>query len=104
VTLYYLKNRKEISFARAAFWAGRVYSTRYERVMTDADIRAVKTHGSRLADSGSVATAEPSPCTGSAVARAECAAGRAENAAEAHRPGSGPGREPRTGPRQSSKR
>jgi hypothetical protein len=89
VTLYYLKNRKEISFARARV-LGRpdVHSTRYERVMTDADIRAVKTHGSRLAGSGSargsgaVAVAEPSPCTGSASVRAECAAGRAEQAAE----------------------
>jgi len=38
VTLYYFKSRKEISFARARV-LGRpeVYSTRYERVMTDAE-------------------------------------------------------------------
>ena len=43
VTLYYFKSRKEISFARARV-LGRpeVYSKRYERVMTDADIRAVQ--------------------------------------------------------------
>jgi hypothetical protein len=99
VTLYYLNRRKEISFARARV-LGRpdVHQMRYERLMTDADIRAMKSHGSRLAPaqaapaaetttaptSGTttVTVAEPSPCTGSASTRAECAAGRAEHAAE----------------------
>ena len=108
VTLYYLNRRKEISFARARV-LGRpdVHQMRYERLMTDADIRAMKSHGSRLAPAQAapaaetnpataaetttaaptpgtttVAVAEPSPCTGSASTRAECAAGRAEHAAE----------------------
>jgi len=82
VTLYYLENRKEISFARARV-LGRpdVSSTRYERVMTDADIRALRTHGTRLAAAASSDTST-SPCTGSAAERAECAAGRAESAAD----------------------
>ena len=92
VTLYYLKNRKEISFARARV-LGRpeVHITRYQRVMTDADIRAVRTNGTRLdaapgeaapAPADKVSAADPKPCTGSAKARAACAATRAESAAD----------------------
>jgi len=79
VTLYYLDMRKEISFARARV-LGRpdVYSTRYERVLTDADIRALRTHAERI----EAAPSDVASCTGSAVQRAECSAGRAENAAE----------------------
>lgn len=80
VTLYYLKSRKEISFARARV-LGRpdVYSTRYERVLTDADIRTLSARAK--VDTGeSVAVA--SACTGNAATRAECSAGRAEKAAD----------------------
>jgi hypothetical protein len=82
VTLYYLGSRKEISFARARI-LGRpeVASTRYERVMTDADVRALKNRGGELA-STSGAGSQVSGCTGSATERAECAAGRAESAAD----------------------
>ena len=81
VTLYYLDIRKEISFARARV-LGRpeVHSTRYERVLTDADVRALRAQGARIGDAS--AEVAPSACTGSAVQRAECAAGRAENAAD----------------------
>ena len=82
VTLYYFKSRKEISFARARV-LGRpeVYSTRYERVMTDADIRALQSRPKLAAVSASK-TQDPSACTGSASTRAACAADRAESAAE----------------------
>ena len=81
VTLYYFKSRKEISFARARV-LGRpeVYSKRYERVMTDADIRALQSRPKLVA---SATTAkDPSACTGSASSRAVCAADRAEAAAD----------------------
>jgi hypothetical protein len=88
VTLYYFKHRKEISFARARV-LGRpdVHSTRYERVLTDADIRALRAHGTGMAAASTPAAAAAdtvavSECKGSAVARAECAAGRAEQAAD----------------------
>ena len=80
VTLYYLKSRKEISFARARV-LGRpdVHSTRYERVLTDADIRSLSSRAKLdAADGPDVATG----CTGNAVTRAECSAGRAEKAAD----------------------
>ncbi len=84
VTLYYLKSRKEISFARARV-LGRpdVYSTRYERVLTDADVRTL----SAVAKHEPANASAPAPeaavqCTGNAVARAECSAGRAEQAAD----------------------
>jgi hypothetical protein len=82
VTLYYLNARKEISFARARV-LGRpeVHVTRYERTLTDADIRTLKSHGTMVA-SASTAAAVPAECTGSAAERAECAASRAENAAD----------------------
>ena len=85
VTLYYLGVRKEISFARARV-LGRpeVHVMRYERTLTDADLRTLKGHGTMVASAstaGAVA-AVPAACTGSAAERAECAAGRAENAAD----------------------
>jgi len=82
VTLYYLKSRKEISFARARV-LGRpeVYSKRYERVMTDADIRAMQSRP-KVAVASASKQQDPSACTGSASARAACAADRAESAAE----------------------
>jgi hypothetical protein len=81
VVLYYLGTRKEISFARARV-LGRtdISSTRYERVMTDADIRALRTHAAAAGAEGNTQVA--SACTGNAVTRAECAAGRAESAAD----------------------
>ena len=84
VTLYYLGNRKEISFARARV-LGRpeVYVMRYERTLTDADVRTLKSHGTMVASASTAgAAAVPSACTGSAAERAECAAGRAESAAD----------------------
>ena len=80
VTLYYFKSRKEISFARARV-LGRpeVYSKRYERVMTDADIRALQGRPKLVA---SASSKDPSACTGSASSRAACAADRAEAAAD----------------------
>ena len=82
VTLYYFKSRKEISFARARV-LGRpeVYSKRYERVMTDADIRALQSRP-KLVASAATTTKDPSACTGSAPSRAACAADRAEAAAD----------------------
>jgi len=82
VTLYYFKSRKEISFARARV-LGRpeVYSTRYERVMTDADIRAMQSRP-KVAVASASKQQDPSACTGSASARAACAADRAESAAD----------------------
>ncbi len=81
VTLYYLKSRKEISFARARV-LGRpeVYSKRYERVMTDADIRAVQSRPKLSV--ASAASKDPSACSGSASSRSACAADRAEKAAD----------------------
>jgi hypothetical protein len=73
VTLYYLKARKEIAFARAyVLGEPSVHVIRYERPLTDADIAALQPmvgwhHG----------TGEP----GDPVARAEEAARRAEAAA-----------------------
>lgn len=82
VTLYYLKSRKEISFALARV-LGRpeVASTRYERVLTDADIRTLQARA-KIDAGGNTEVASASTCTGSAVARAECSAGRAEKAAD----------------------
>jgi hypothetical protein len=81
VTLYYFKSRKEISFARARV-LGRpeVYSKRYERVMTDADIRALQSRPKLIASAAT--SKDPSACTGSATSRAACAADRAEHAAD----------------------
>ena len=85
VTLYYLSHRREISFARARV-LGRpeVHVSRYERALTDADVRALEARGTRLtgaaAPDANVQMA--SACTGSAPERAECAAGRAESAAD----------------------
>lgn len=80
VTIYYLEHRKEISFARARV-LGRpeVHLIRYERTLTDADIRYLRDRRSRLA----VRVVAPGlvECTGSAAERAECAAQRAEDAA-----------------------
>jgi hypothetical protein len=83
VTLYYLDARKEISFARARV-LGRpeVHVTRYERTLTDADIRSLKSNGTMVASASTAAATMPSECKGSAAERAECAAGRAENAAD----------------------
>ena len=79
VTLYYLAMRKEISFARARV-LGRpeVHIMRYERTLTDADIRVLRERRGRLA----AVIVETPLCTGSATERAECAAGRAEKAAD----------------------
>jgi hypothetical protein len=84
VTLYYLNARKEISFARArALGRPEVHIMRYERTLTDADIRALKSNGTMLASATTDASpATPEVCKGSAAERAECAAGRAENAAD----------------------
>ena len=81
VTLYYFKSRKEISFARARV-LGRpeVYSKRYERVMTDADIRALQSRPKLIASAST--SKDPSACTGSASSRSACAADRAEAAAD----------------------
>jgi hypothetical protein len=85
VTLYYFKSRKEISFARARV-LGRpeVYQKRYERVMTDADIRALQSRPKLVASAASKDTPskDPSACTGSASSRSACAADRAEAAAD----------------------
>ena len=82
VTLYYLKTHKEISFARARV-LGRpeVCSTRYERVLTDADVRTL-TARAKMDAMDNVEVASATTCTGNAVARAECSAGRAEAAAD----------------------
>ena len=82
VTLYYFKSRKEISFARARV-LGRpeVYSTRYERVMTDADIRAMQSRP-KVSVASASKHVDTSACTGSASTRAACAADRAESAAD----------------------
>lgn len=81
VTLYYVSARKEISFARARI-LGRpeIHTTRYERTMTDSDVRALQAHVGQL-DAVGGGTVETT-CTGSATSRAECAATRAENAAD----------------------
>jgi hypothetical protein len=83
VTLYYFKSRKEISFARARV-LGRpeVYSKRYERLMTDADIRALQSRPKLVASAATTTSKDPSSCTGSASSRAACAADRAEAAAD----------------------
>jgi hypothetical protein len=79
VTLYYFANRKEISFARArVLGKPEVHISRYERTLTDADIRVLRERRGRLA----AVVVEPSPCSGSATERAECAATRAEQAAD----------------------
>jgi hypothetical protein len=79
VTLYYFATRKEISFARARV-LGRpeVHITRYERTLTDADLRALRERRGRLA----AVVVEAPLCTGTASERAECAATRAERAAD----------------------
>ena len=83
-TLYYFKARKEISFARARV-LGRpeVYQKRYERVMTDADIRALESRPKLVASAPSkdALNKDASACTGSASSRSACAADRAEAAA-----------------------
>ena len=82
VTLYYIGARKEISFARARVLGHpSVYSTRYERTLTDADIRVLKEHRSQLAGAAPGNTSDTG-CKGSAAERAECAASRAESAAD----------------------
>ena len=87
VTLYYFKSRKEISFARARV-LGRpeVYSKRYERVMTDADIRSLQSRPKVVASAATskdpTSSKDSSSCTGSATSRAACAADRAEAAAD----------------------
>ena len=86
VTLYYFKSRKEISFARArVLGRPKVYSKRYERMMTDADIRALQGRPKLVASAASkdpASSKDPSACTGSASSRAACAADRAEAAAD----------------------
>lgn len=84
VTLYYLEVHKEISFARArALGRPDVYIARYQRTLTDADVRALKSHGTLLASTSAAAVdgGTPGACNGNAAERAECAATRAENAA-----------------------
>ena len=82
VTLYYFKSHKEISFARARV-LGRpeVYMPRYERTLTDADVRALQGRATGL-NAEPIASAGDGSCKGSAADRAECAAGRAESAAD----------------------
>src|SRR5262249_29829319 len=84
VVLYYIEARNESRVARArAVGRPEVHITRYERTLTDADIRALKSHGTMLAKATTTTAdaAAPTECKGSAAERAECAAGRAENAA-----------------------
>jgi len=82
VTLYYLKSRKEISFARARV-LGRpdVHEMRYERVLTDADIHTLSARA-KLETTTAETVDVASACTGNAATRAECSAGRAERAAD----------------------
>ena len=82
VTLYYLGAHKEISFARARV-LGRpeVASTRYERVLADADIRTLQGRIGKIADATAISTTD-GVCKGWAAERAECSAGRAERAAD----------------------
>ena len=83
VTLYYLDAHKEISFARARILGKpEIHTTRYERTLTDADVRALRAHVGSLASAPAKTKSTPAECTGNAVARAECSAARAENAAD----------------------
>jgi hypothetical protein len=83
VTLYYFKSRKEISFARARV-LGRpeVYSKRYERVMTDADIRALQSRPKLVASATTARARIRRRARAPASSRAACAADRAEAAAD----------------------
>ena len=89
VTLYYLGEHKEISFARARILGHTdIHTTRYQRTMTDADVQALQGRVGKLdaaekaPEKASEKVASAGPCTGNATARAECAATRAENAAD----------------------
>jgi septal ring-binding cell division protein DamX len=79
VSLFYVDERKEVSFARAwILGEPTIHTRRYQRALTDADVTALKPHMGLAA-----ATVTPEgECTGNAVARAECSAGRAEAAAD----------------------
>jgi hypothetical protein len=83
VTLYYLGAHKEISFARARI-LGRpeVASTRYERVLTDADIRTLQARIAQMDTASTASSTNDGECKGSATERAECSATRAEHAAD----------------------
>jgi hypothetical protein len=78
VVLYYFDMHKEISFARArVLGSPTVNTTRYQRTLTEADIRALQANGTKLA-----VNVESPSCSGNPDERAECAAGRAEVAAD----------------------
>ena len=80
VSLYYLGQHKEISFARARILGSPdIQIRRYERTLTDADVKTLQGRAGKL---GGAEGVDASSCTGSATARAECAATRAQNAAE----------------------
>jgi hypothetical protein len=81
VILYYVEMRKEISFSRARILGQpEVCQQRYEHTLTDGDIQALKNRVT-LASTEPTSGVAVAACTGSAVARAECSAGRAEDAA-----------------------
>jgi hypothetical protein len=80
VILYYVEMRKEISFSRARILGHpEVCTQRYEHTLTDGDLHALKGRVTLASAGPTIAVAE---CTGSAVVRAECSAGRAESAAD----------------------
>jgi hypothetical protein len=80
VTLYYFGSHKEICFARArVLGKPEIHTTRYQRTLTDADIRSLGTHAR---SGGGEMVASATTCTGNATARAECSATRAEHAAD----------------------
>jgi hypothetical protein len=80
VTMYYLGDRREVSFARAYILGEpSINLSRYERQLTDEDVAVlqplVRTYGPKGATNGAAARAE------AAADRAERAATRVENAA-----------------------
>jgi len=82
VILYYGSMHKVISFSRARILGQpTVYTRRWERTMTDADAQALSAR-TPVAPVASADAPSDVACKGSAVERAECSAGRAENAAD----------------------
>lgn len=92
VTLYYFGMRKEISFARARILGHPdIHTTRYRRMMTDDDVRAMQSHAGKLGaepvepvakEQVAKVSTPMSECTGNATERAECSAARAESVAD----------------------
>ena len=83
VTLYYFAEHTEISFALARV-LGRpeISKTRYQRVLTDADVRTLQGRIVKADTGATVSSSTDEVCKGSATARAECSAVRAEHAAD----------------------